>query len=359
MVVQTVTQQRCARPRLASTILLAIPVVLGLILLQSSVCWFMAVGQASRTGSRPGCDNKCLCARLAGNNAAEVNLDLSASRFKRGSDPTKLATLRVGDEVHGTVTKVLGRGGIFVDVGFGKDGFIEAGELRDGFPIDGLKFRKGTKITGLRVLRVSKGKLWLTLRIGSLERGPRIKLPKLCREHVQAFEGVPQDQWLTGIVNDISTLGVFVVVKPQRIGQQVSAFLHPSEFTNGYEDEAILGGTVGVRILSIDVAAGSIRLTMKGVGDSTTTRQQADADEHEEDNLSWQQAETVGGEEDRQRMDTVGNGMRRAEGSKEDKHAQRQRSNHGKKPKPRPSVKAAATRPRVSPSRLLGALLNS
>jgi len=357
MVVQTVTQQRCARPRLASTILLAIPVVLGLILLQSSVCWFMAVGQASRTGSRPGCDNKCLCARLAGNNAAEVNLDLSASRFKRGSDPTKLATLRVGDEVHGTVTKVLGRGGIFVDVGFGKDGFIEAGELRDGFPVNGLTFRKGTKITGLRVLRVSRGKLWLTLRSGRLERAPRIKLPKLCREHVQAFENVPQDQWLTGIVNDISTLGVFVVVKPHKIGQQVSAFLHPSEFINGYEDEAILGGAVNVRILSVDVTAGSIRLTMKGVSDSASTRQQADADESKEDGLSWQQAEAVGSEEDRQRIKVAGKGMRRAEGSKEDKHAQQNRSKRDKKPTP--SVKAAATRPLVSPSRLLGALLNS
>jgi len=244
---------------------LLVIVVVGLAL-PTPACWLIFAGKDSTHGVRRGCDTKRLASDGA---AAEPNLDNS-------SGISKFATLQVGDELGGTVTKVLKRvplPGIYVDVGVGKDGFIEAGEVRDGFPIHGLgKFMKGTEITGLRVLRVSEGNLGLTLRSGSLERRPKIKLPKNNKKKdVEAFENVPQDEWLTGIVNGIGTLGVFVVLQPHKTGQQVLAFLDRSEFVGSFEDEVISGGTVRVRISSLNVPKCSISLTMKEAGDSTST----------------------------------------------------------------------------------------
>mmetsp|Transcript_122477 Transcript_122477/g.357626 ORF Transcript_122477/g.357626 Transcript_122477/m.357626 type:complete len:256 (-) Transcript_122477:9-776(-) len=174
--------------------------------------------------------------------------------------------LQVGQTLDGAVVNRWRTVGCLVDVGAEKTGLLEVGEFRDGFPREGNAFRRGDKVQ-VRVLDVTDGKLFLTMRSGDLTRPPRRRTDP---PDVEAFAGVSPEAWLEGQVDALTTWGAFVAVTPPSGGKPASGMVHKSRFSDGFPDDAskaVRGGKVRVRVLAVDAEKGKLELSMREGGE--------------------------------------------------------------------------------------------
>jgi len=91
------------------------------------------------------------------------------------------------------------------------------------------------------------------------------------------FEGISNTEWLTGTVKKIKPFGAFVAVQSPSGDNSAEGLLHVKDileegFLKDVKDELEVGQEVRVRIQSMDVEAGKMRLSMKGF-DSHTENQ--------------------------------------------------------------------------------------
>ncbi|CAK9023761.1 unnamed protein product [Durusdinium trenchii] len=104
---------------------------------------------------------------------------------------TPLEDLKVGEEVDGRVIKKFFPNGWFVNIGATKDAFLEFEEAFDGFPPQKFStWRKGASLSA-RILEIHDGKIYITVRSGSLERPPRFRRPPSAQD-VEALRNAGQ-----------------------------------------------------------------------------------------------------------------------------------------------------------------------
>uniref|UniRef100_A0A7S4VEX4 S1 motif domain-containing protein n=1 Tax=Alexandrium monilatum TaxID=311494 RepID=A0A7S4VEX4_9DINO len=86
---------------------------------------------------------------------------------------------------------------------------------------------------------------------------------------LSAFTGISPDQWLTGKVLRIAPFGAFVGLTAED-GTAADGLVHRAQIKDGFvesiDDELEVGQEVQVRILSVDAAAGKMKLSMKSPG---------------------------------------------------------------------------------------------
>jgi len=167
--------------------------------------------------------------------------------------------LEIGGSVEGIVKRVFRGASVFIDIGEKRDALLELGELSDGYPIGGIPYKVGDRVT-VRFLDKDGEKLYVTMRSGDLARPPRTFYKK---GDVSAFEGVAHDVWHSGVVQAMHPLGVFVAVTSPKGGDPIVSLLPVAEFREGFVDEAIRGGDVRVRVLSVDLEKSRLEVTMK------------------------------------------------------------------------------------------------
>lgn len=167
--------------------------------------------------------------------------------------------LVIGDEYTGRVGRHHREYCVFVNVGADREGMLEVGEMQDGFPPDGIDLKGGDQVT-VRILEKDGDKFYLTMRSGDLERPPRES--RLSRD-ASVLAEVPADQWLDGVVNSMTTWGVFVRVQPPLGGEPLLVLLHKDDFKEGFAKEAIRGAPVRVRVRGYDAEKNRALLTMK------------------------------------------------------------------------------------------------
>jgi len=187
---------------------------------------------------------------------------LNRSPLLRRGRKLQLQQLVQGEELRGSV-KYRSERGFVIDVGAECTGLLEASEMRDGFPA-GATLKLGEEVA-VRVLG-TEGGLFLTRRSGSLARPPRDTSRRPDSQAVAAFAELANDAaaWLEGEVCKMTFYGVFVKVpQPLDNGALVQGLLHETHFAPGFEDEAIVGGKVSVRVLEADVAGRRLSLTMR------------------------------------------------------------------------------------------------
>mmetsp|Transcript_15252 Transcript_15252/g.31042 ORF Transcript_15252/g.31042 Transcript_15252/m.31042 type:complete len:239 (-) Transcript_15252:115-831(-) len=172
---------------------------------------------------------------------------------------TPVAELEIGQEVEGSV-KASPLFGVFVDIGAEKDALVETEELQEGLPMERLKF--GTQVKG-RVIRLEDGKVWMTLRSGSLER-PNSGLKSKGNVNQAAFEGVPNDEWFEGEVSGL-LLGKGAKIRATAPGcsEPSTGLLMLDEFADGFADTVTLGTKVKVRVFNYDAERGFLDFSMK------------------------------------------------------------------------------------------------
>jgi len=179
------------------------------------------------------------------------------------SSKTPIAELQVGQSFDGKISKRWRTVGCFVDIGVENEGMLEVGEMRDGFLAEGNTYKAGDEVK-VRVLDVTDGKLFLSMRSGDLSRPPR---RREAAPNAAALEGVGPDAWLDGEVTALTTWGAFVaVVPPSGEGNPVVGMVHKTNFNDGFADDAeraVRGGRVKVRVLSTDVETNKVGLSMK------------------------------------------------------------------------------------------------
>merc|ERR1712083_48629 len=79
--------------------------------------------------------------------------------------PLPISAFKVGDVIEGVVIKKI-KSGVVLDVGAERAAILDAGEIRDGFPTEGMPHKN--KNLSVRVLNVDDGELRVTMRSGSL-----------------------------------------------------------------------------------------------------------------------------------------------------------------------------------------------
>lgn len=172
-----------------------------------------------------------------------------------------VSELEVGQEVDGMVRRDFGFVGYFIDVGAEKNGLLEFEELVDGFPSKDDYLRKGDFVTA-RVLETDGENIYLTRRTGDLTRPPRFR-QKPEPEDIEAFSGVPNDEWLQGVIAGMWAKGVWVKIAPPSGGRPVRSLVKREEFTGDFEKEVFPGMNVMVRVTGVDVPQKRIDITMR------------------------------------------------------------------------------------------------
>jgi predicted RNA-binding protein with RPS1 domain len=169
-------------------------------------------------------------------------------RKKTELDREKLASLRVGDNIEGTVTGIAPFG-VFVDIGVGKDGLVHVSELSEG-RIDKAEdaVQVGQSYT-FKVLEVDADGTRISLSLRRAQRGQRM---------AQLEKG----QILEGTVSGMAPFGAFVDIGVGRDG-----LVHISELADHrvgkVEDVVKVGDKVTVRVLEIDSGSKRISLSMR------------------------------------------------------------------------------------------------
>jgi predicted RNA-binding protein with RPS1 domain len=163
-------------------------------------------------------------------------------------DSERLASLKAGDTIEGTVTG-LAQFGAFVDIGVGKDGLVHISELSEGRvdkPEDAVHV--GERYT-FKVLEVDPEGTRISLSLRKAMRGQRMQ---------QLEKGAILD----GTVSGLATFGAFVDIGVGRDG-----LVHISELSEGrvnrVEDAVQVGQKVQVRVLEVDPNSKRISLTMR------------------------------------------------------------------------------------------------
>jgi predicted RNA-binding protein with RPS1 domain len=175
------------------------------------------------------------------------------SRSRRGTkraEPNKeaLGSLRVGDNVEGTITGIAPFG-VFVDIGVGKDGLVHVSELAEG------RIEKAEE-----VVKVGESYTFKVLEVDA--DGARISLSLRRAQRSQRMQQLSKGQILEGTVSGLAPFGAFVDIGVGRDG-----LVHISELTEGrvgkVEDAVKVGDKVQVRVLDVDTQSKRISLTMR------------------------------------------------------------------------------------------------
>lgn len=163
-------------------------------------------------------------------------------------DKEKLAALKVGDVVEGTITG-FAPFGAFADIGVGKDGLVHVSELADGRvekPEDAVKI--GDKHT-FKVIEIAPD-------------GTRISLSLRKALRTQKMQQLEPGTVLEGTVSGIAPFGAFVDIGVGRDG-----LVHISALSNTrvgkVEDVVKVGDKVQVKVLEVDQQSKRISLTMR------------------------------------------------------------------------------------------------
>jgi transcriptional accessory protein Tex/SPT6 len=169
-------------------------------------------------------------------------------RKKPELDREKLASLRVGDNLEGTVTGIAPFG-VFVDIGVGKDGLVHVSELAEGRidkPEDAVTV--GETYT-FKILEVDAEGTRISLSLRRAQRGQRM---------AQLEKG----QIVEGTVSGMAPFGAFVDIGVGRDG-----LVHISELSDQrvgkVEDVVKVGDKVTVRVLEVDSNSKRISLSMR------------------------------------------------------------------------------------------------
>lgn len=170
-----------------------------------------------------------------------------------------LGELTVGQTLKGTVLKKI-KSGVVVDVGAELNAILDAGEIRDGFPIQGMP-PKGHQVS-VRVLNTDDGVLRVTMRSGALARPPKLRVG-MGDYDVTPFVGMDPQQWLDGEVFCITRWGAFVTVRAPGASENALGLMRVKEFREGFVDEVAAGMKVRVRVIETDAEAGKVVLTMR------------------------------------------------------------------------------------------------
>ena len=152
-------------------------------------------------------------------------------------DYEKLAALRVGDNVEGTVTG-MAPFGVFVDIGVGKDGLVHVSELAEG------RVEKAED-----VVQVGQTYTFKVLEVDAA--GARISLSLRRAQRGQKLQQLEKGQILEGTISGLAPFGAFVDIGVGRDG-----LVHISELSNTHvarvEDVVKVGDKVQVRVLDVD-----------------------------------------------------------------------------------------------------------
>src|SRR6266508_676291 len=169
-------------------------------------------------------------------------------RKKPDLDREKLASLRIGDNVEGTVTGIAPFG-VFVDIGVGKDGLVHVSELAEG------RIDKPEDA-------VQVGQTY-TFKIREVDaEGTRISLSLRRAQRGQRIQQIEKGQILEGKISGLAPFGAFVDIGVGRDG-----LVHISELADArvakVEDAVKVGDKVTVRVLEIDPGSKRISLSLR------------------------------------------------------------------------------------------------
>jgi predicted RNA-binding protein with RPS1 domain len=163
-------------------------------------------------------------------------------------DREKLAELKVGDTIEGTISS-LAPFGAFVDIGVGKDGLVHISELAEGRvdrPEDAVQVGERYNF---KVLEVDPDGRRISLSLRRAQRSQRLQ---------QLEPGTQMD----GTVSGLAPFGAFVDVGVGRDG-----LVHISELSsdrvNSVEDIVKVGDKVQVKVIEVDPNSKRISLTMR------------------------------------------------------------------------------------------------
>lgn len=170
------------------------------------------------------------------------------SKKKPEVDYEKLAALRVGDNVEGTVTG-MAPFGVFVDIGVGKDGLVHVSELAEG------RVEKAED-----VVQVGQTYTFKVLEVDAA--GARISLSLRRAQRGQKLQQLEKGQILEGTISGLAPFGAFVDIGVGRDG-----LVHISELSNTHvtrvEDVVKVGDKVQVRVLDVDPQSKRISLSLR------------------------------------------------------------------------------------------------
>jgi len=162
--------------------------------------------------------------------------------------------------------------GAFVTVtlegGASADGLVHVSQIRDGFVEnvdDELSVGQEVQVR-VQSVDLDAGRMSLSMRagFGGGGGGGGFRQPA----DLSAFEGVSQDEWLTGKVARLAPFGAFVTVTANDVS--ADGLVHITQIRDGFvesvEDELSEGQEVQVRIESVDTDSGKMSLSMKPAG---------------------------------------------------------------------------------------------
>jgi predicted RNA-binding protein with RPS1 domain len=159
-----------------------------------------------------------------------------------------LSSLRVGDNVDGTVTGIA-QFGVFVDIGAGKDGLVHVSELAES------RVEKAED-----VVQVGQKYTFKVLEVDA--DGARISLSLRRAQRTQRMQQLEAGAILDGTISGIAPFGAFVDIGVGRDG-----LVHISELTEGrvgkVEDAVKVGDKVKVRVIEIDMQSKRISLSLR------------------------------------------------------------------------------------------------
>jgi transcriptional accessory protein Tex/SPT6 len=172
----------------------------------------------------------------------------SRGRKKIELNREKLASLRIGDNIEGTVTGIA-QFGVFVDIGVGKDGLVHVSELAEGRVEKAEDAVQVGQTYTFKILEVDSDGTRISLSLRRAQRGARM-------------QQLEKNQILEGTVSGLAPFGAFVDIGVGRDG-----LVHISELTEGriekVEDAVKVGDKVTVRVLEIDPGSKRISLTLR------------------------------------------------------------------------------------------------
>jgi predicted RNA-binding protein with RPS1 domain len=168
-------------------------------------------------------------------------------RKKADIDRERLAGLRVGDTVEGTVTGIAPFG-VFVDIGVGKDGLVHISELAEG-RIDRAE----------DAVQVGQTYTFKLLEVD--DAGTRISLSLRRAQRTQRMQQLEKGQIVEGTISGLAPFGAFVDIGVGRDGLVHISELAPDR-VNRVEDVVNVGDKVTVRVLDVDSQSKRISLSM-------------------------------------------------------------------------------------------------
>lgn len=207
-------------------------------------------------------------------NGQKVTLSMTQNKIggpiQRSGPPDVSAFEGISDSewLTGKVANIMNFGA-FVTVeppagGKSADGLVHITQIKDSFVEnvrDELSVGQEVKV---RVLNVDMEKQKLGLSMKSADSGAKGGRPVT---DVSGFVGIPDDEWIPGVVNALENYGAFVTVTPPNGGNSVDGLVHISQIKEGFiEDpgeELETEQEVKVRILEVNTETGRLALTMR------------------------------------------------------------------------------------------------